>query len=153
MGGATLERLLTGRCLCGVVQYALSGGPETRVIVNCHCSYCRRAHGSAFVTVALMRRSRIDWTAGEALSRFRSPAGGIRFFCSECGTRLCNSPPVADGLSVAVATPDEGPPEAVVAHVNTESKAPWYEILGGLPEFAALPTGEEFAKLMAERGE
>ena len=52
----------TGRCLCGEVRYEVSGLSPP---LNCHCRYCRRAHGAAFVTVAATARDRFRWTAGE----------------------------------------------------------------------------------------
>ncbi len=37
-----------GSCLCGEITFALRF--PSKWIVHCHCSRCRRAHGSAFVT-------------------------------------------------------------------------------------------------------
>ena len=37
-----------GRCLCGAVRYTVEG-PYVRML-NCHCSMCRKHHGSAFAT-------------------------------------------------------------------------------------------------------
>ena len=42
--------MLTGRCLCGQVAYEIDG--EIGPIDFCHCSYCRRASGSAFASNA-----------------------------------------------------------------------------------------------------
>jgi len=53
----------TGRCLCGAVRYELSS--EIGPLVNCHCRYCRRAHGSAFVTITWVRRDDLRFVAGE----------------------------------------------------------------------------------------
>ena len=75
---------LTGRCLCGVVRYELDA--EVRAIVNCHCQYCRRAHGAAFVTTAPVPSDALRIVAGEQqVTRYEG-----RFFCGACATRLFN---------------------------------------------------------------
>ena len=57
----------TGRCYCGVVQYRLEGdlGP----LVNCHCQYCRRAHGAAFATVTLVQSADFRFTSSRQRRR------------------------------------------------------------------------------------
>jgi hypothetical protein len=55
----------TGRCLCGKVRYELDG--ELPPLVNCHCQFCRRAHGAAFVTIAWVPSSSFRFTAGANL--------------------------------------------------------------------------------------
>ena len=43
---AKQERVLTGGCLCGAVQYKVRDA--FRYALNSHCSQCRRVTGSAF---------------------------------------------------------------------------------------------------------
>jgi hypothetical protein len=43
---ANSNRALAGKCLCGAVHYAVMD--EFVYALNCHCSNCRRATGSAF---------------------------------------------------------------------------------------------------------
>jgi hypothetical protein len=130
----------SGRCACGSVRYELAGalGP----LVNCHCRYCRRAHGAAFATVSLVRSAGFRLTAGaEHLREHRNPEGA-RCFCALCGTRLFKRLASTDAfLSLVVASLDQEPGEGPVAHINVESKAGWYEILDDLPQHAALPPG------------
>jgi hypothetical protein len=54
--------MITGKCLCGKVRYEINGrlGP----VVYCHCSMCRRATGSAFVTNASVRANEFRVVAG-----------------------------------------------------------------------------------------
>ena len=48
-------------------------------------------------------------------------------------------------MSLVVATLDEELDQAPVAHVNVESKAPWYEIAEGALQFDALPPNAQAA--------
>jgi hypothetical protein len=123
----------TGRCLCGAVQYEVDGdlGP----LINCHCQFCRRAHGAAFITVSLVMSANFRVTSGDAEIRQAGNAEGSRSFCQQCGTRLFNRPKSTDQfLMLVVASLDEEPENGPVMHINTESKAGWYEILDGLPQ-------------------
>ena len=138
-GGRTKGLILqTGRCLCGHVQFELEG--ELPPLVNCHCQFCRRAHGAAFVTLAWVRESAFRFLSGEeAVSRY-ARSGGIRCFCGRCGTRLFSVSESGGGfLSLVVATLDREPAKGPVMHINLESKAHWYEIADGLPGHETVP--------------
>jgi hypothetical protein len=128
----------TGRCLCGHVQFELEG--QLPPLVNCHCQFCRRAHGAAFVTIAWIREAAFKIVSGEeAISRY-AQAGGIRCFCSRCGTRIFSaSENGSEFLSLVVAALDQEPERGPVLHVNLESKAHWYEIADGLPGHESVP--------------
>jgi len=140
----------TGHCLCGGVRFEVRGdlGPP----VACHCQYCRRAHGSPFSIVSLIRRSDLHFTAGkELLTVWDTAGGGQRVFCSRCGTRIGNYPRKYPGsVSLVLGTLDAELERGPVAHVNVESKAPWYEIADGAPQFDALPKGAEEALAKGE---
>ena len=41
-----------GSCLCGEVQYDVEN--DFKVVMNCHCKYCRKAHAAPYITAALM---------------------------------------------------------------------------------------------------
>jgi hypothetical protein len=56
---------LTGRCLCGDIEYQITG--ELGPIYNCHCSRCRRWHGAAFRTRTTIKKSQFKWLTGEEL--------------------------------------------------------------------------------------
>lgn len=130
---------VTGSCLCGAVRYEVD--PDPPAPLSCHCRFCRRAHGAPFVMVSAIPRETLRWLSGEELiSEYATRGGGQRYFCSVCGTRLYNSPRSFPGLvSLVVATLDEELASGPVAHINVESKAPWFEIQDGLPRFDALP--------------
>ena len=135
----------TGRCLCGVVRYEL--GSELGPLVNCHCQYCRRAHGAAFTTVSWVPSAALRFTSGEeAVREYRTEGVGLRYFCERCGTRLFNRPLSSAKFSaLVIASLDEEPERGPAMHINLESKAGWYEILDDLPQYEALPPGAERA--------
>ena len=128
------ELPLTGRCLCGLIRYELDAPIE--LLVNCHCRFCRRAHGAAFVTTSPVATSSFRIVQGEGeLASHES-----RFFCRQCATRLFNrtaSP--LDLTIVMVSSLDREPTQKPSMHMNLESKAPWYEILDDAPQFESLP--------------
>jgi hypothetical protein len=79
--------MLTGRCLCGAVAYEADA--EVEGIVHCHCETCRRAHASAFSSIAAVPRESFRWTRGEdGLTDYESSPGKIRRFCRVCGSQV-----------------------------------------------------------------
>ena len=129
--------MLEGRCLCGAITYEIDG--EVGPIGLCHCSYCRRASGSAFAANATIRSEDFRLTAGEAeLREYESTPGKLRSFCSRCGSpiyaRLRAAPQV---LRIRAGTLLSDPGARPRGHYDVGSKAPWYEIEGELPCFDA----------------
>jgi hypothetical protein len=126
----------TGGCLCGAVRYVLDADPGA--LINCHCRFCRRAHGAAFVTTTLIATSRLRFVQGEHEIRHHRD----RHFCGNCATRLFNR--IADqpaATMLIVASLDVEPDREPALHVNVESKAPWYVIRDDAPRFDGLPPG------------
>lgn len=78
-----------GGCLCGAVRYATRGAPLTVTI--CHCRFCQRATGSAFLVEPIFRRAAFEITAGTpARYELRSEGSGKTVtvhFCAVCGTK------------------------------------------------------------------
>lgn len=78
----------------------------------------------------------------ELLKEHHNEIGGVRSFCSNCGTRLMNhAPDKSLYLSVSLATVDTPIDFRPAAHVNIESKATWHEPYAGIPEYQCLPEG------------
>jgi hypothetical protein len=130
---------LRGSCLCGGIRYEIDGALGTALF--CHCSMCRKAHGSAFRARAAVPRAAFRWTSGEALlARYESSPGTFRCFCSVCGSPLASffaDDPATVGLPLGALDGDPGVRPAL--HVHVASKAPWWEIADDLPRFDALP--------------
>ena len=140
----------TGHCLCGDVAYAASG--VLAPVVNCHCGFCRRVHGAPFVTVAFLPAralERLESSIEPAV--FTTPAGNLRHFCPRCSTPVYNTQPGTDlaCLIVSSLAPEFQP--SPWFHVNTASKAPWYEIGDDLPRFGAWPAPKQVLEFARDR--
>jgi len=130
---------LVGSCLCGEVRYAVRG--PLAAIGHCHCRRCRKAHGAAFGSFALVEASAFAWQRGaEQLSRFGGSDDRTLSFCSRCGTTLTGNAPPGQ-VALAVATLDVDPIVRPVLHATVREAAPWFEITddvaqlpGPLPE-------------------
>src|ERR1700759_2182109 len=84
MSDPGFPRVLTGQCLCPAVTYAVTD--QFRYAMNCHCSNCRRATGSAFKPFAGIQREMLAILEGE--QHVRTYGGGDNFdaHCRECGS-------------------------------------------------------------------
>jgi hypothetical protein len=135
--------MTTGRCACERVRFEIDG--PIKHITHCHCSICRRAHGAAFATYGALSRKRFRITAGEdQLRTFVSSEKAVRNFCSACGTPLFWSHlEHPDVIDVSIGTVDGDPGGRAKAHIFVGSKAPWFEITDGLPQYEAeFPQGD-----------
>jgi hypothetical protein len=126
--------MIRGSCLCGKVQYEIDG-PLFEAL-NCHCSMCRKAHGAAFRSRARVRANHFRWVQGEdQITYYESSPGNHRGFCRICGSPILSKfeadPTVFTCRLERSMTPER--------HVYVKSKAPWFAISDGLPQFDELP--------------
>ena len=131
-------RLLKGQCLCGEVRYAVSD--EFSYALNCHCSQCRRATGSAFKPFGGIERHKLQLLAGqESLLIFGDSAASHDAHCARCGSLLYSI--VGDGAyaHVTLGTMVDDPTIRPTAHIFVGSKAPWHTITDDLPQHRELP--------------
>jgi hypothetical protein len=133
---------IQGSCLCGVLRYEIEG--PFSMMMNCHCSMCRKHHGAPFATFAAAPIEGFRWLSAEtALGYYASSAGGKRSFCTVCGTVAPLLMPEAGLAVVAAGTLDGDPGIRPQAHMFVGSKAPWHAISDSLPQHAEFPP--EFA--------
>lgn len=128
--------MISGRCLCGGVAWQLDGAIE--LINYCHCTMCRRVHGTPFGAFAHAQANGFRWLRGEAdIARFESSPGVFRCFCPVCGSTV---PVIEDGEVTIPAGGIEGDPGVRPSvHIFVASKAPWYQIADGLPQHDGFP--------------
>ncbi len=79
-----------GRCLCGELQYQVLS-PPSRVTI-CHCQFCQRATGSAYLVEPIFDKEEFSLIKGKAkVYTHRSEGSGQQVyvnFCANCGTKL-----------------------------------------------------------------
>ena len=130
--------MIQGRCLCGAVRYEVDGPIVD--MVHCHCSMCRKHHGTPYATWAAAPLAGFRYTAGEAeIGRYDSSPGHQRSFCTHCGSvtpeRLEEM-----GLVIMPAGNLEGDLGVRPSkHMFVASKAPWHEITDDLPRHDEYP--------------
>ena len=79
-----------GGCICRALRYETRGDP-LRVTV-CHCRWCQRATGSAYMVEPLFRGEDLRVTEGSTATYHHRSEGSDKLvhvhFCATCGTKL-----------------------------------------------------------------
>jgi hypothetical protein len=132
---------LRGGCMCGGVAYSVSD--QLLYAMNSQCSKCRRTTGSAFKPIAGVAVKNFDIIAGQdELFRHGDPSmasmtciAGPAARSSIPGLPKKNTVKVHVPMGTLVDPPSMKPS----MHIFVGSKAPWYDILDGLPQFDGFP--------------
>ena len=128
-----------GSCLCGAVQFEISGGFDAFFL--CHCARCRKNSGSAHGANLFATTATIDWLSGEeAVASFALPdTRHERSFCSICGSAL----PLMQANGALLVVPAgslDGPIDIrPTAHICCASRAEWDADLINVPNMDGLP--------------
>lgn len=124
---------LEGGCSCRAVRYRMRTAP---LVVNaCHCSWCQRETGSAFVLNALLERDRLELlTDPDGIETIDTPSASGRgqrvVRCRRCKVALWSHYP-GGGAAIAFVrvgtldAPDAAPPDV---HIYTSTKQAWLEL-------------------------
>jgi hypothetical protein len=107
---------LHGGCWCGAVRYRVADAFE--YAVNCHCSRCRAATGSAFKPFAGVKRDALTLLSDHDALLIVGSDDLNDTRCATCGSLLFSV--VREGAYV---------------HIFVGSKAPWFAITDDLPQF------------------
>lgn len=134
--------MATGTCLCGDIRFRLDG--PFQMMMHCHCSRCRKHHGSAFATFVGAPARGFEWLAGKdhiVTWSSNAPGTGPRYFCPTCGS-VTPAPDDAGELRfVPTGNLIEDCGAKPEMHIFAASKAPWYEITDSVTQFPAVPDG------------
>lgn len=133
---------MRAECLCGGIRVDITGkvGP----VVFCHCSRCRKASGCAFGANADVRREYWHLSGEDLVREFESSPGVFRAFCSRCGSPIYSRRAAApDCYRIRLGLLSDDPGRRSLAHFWVGSKAPWFEISDGLPQFEFGPAEHE----------
>jgi hypothetical protein len=131
------SRYIRGGCLCGAIQYSVED--SFAYALNCHCSQCRRATGSAFKPFGGIERSKLSLApeAGSLLIFGSDDAHDAR--CAKCGSLLYSLVRAGKFVHIPLGTLHDAPSASPSAHIFVGSKAPWHVIADNLPQHSELP--------------
>jgi len=130
------NEIVEGKCTCGEIRFQLTSRPL--FVHCCHCRWCQRETGSAFVINALIEADRVvllDGTPEMVLTPSESGRGQKISRCPSCRVALwSNYTGAGDAVRfIRVGTllePDLLPPDI---HIFTSSKQPWVVLPVGTP--------------------
>ena len=125
--------MLSGKCECGAVRYRVED--SFLYAINCHCSRCRAATGSAFKAFAGIEREKLELTGGgnRLLVHGDDDLNDTR--CAACGSLLYSVVRDGEYVHVALGSLVDDPSIRPTKHIFVGSKAPWFEITDDLPQF------------------
>jgi hypothetical protein len=130
---------MEGGCACGGVRYRLDSPP---MFVNCcHCTWCQRETGSAFVINAIIETDRVILTRGSVTmidTPSESGKGQKIARCPACAVALWShysgaGPNISFVRAGTLDDPTAFPPDAFIF---TRSKLPWVVLPPEIPAFA-----------------
>jgi hypothetical protein len=125
-----------GGCGCREIRYRMHGAPL--FVHCCHCRWCQRETGSAFVLNAMIESDRVELLQGEP-ERVKTPSNSGKgqdiSRCPTCRIALwSNYAGAGEAVRfVRVGTfddPDRWPPDI---HIFTSSKQPWVILPAAVP--------------------
>jgi hypothetical protein len=130
---AAVCKSLRGGCECGAVVYRVSD--RFQYAMNCHCSNCRAATGSAFKAMAGIERDQLEIVSGEdqLMTVGELDAHDVR--CRRCGSFLYSVVRDGEYAHVAMGSLTDAPVIRPTHHIFVGSKAPWFEITDSLPQY------------------
>ena len=126
--------IVSGGCLCGAVGYEVRL-PFTKFI-NCHCSRCRRASGSAYAVNAYVAPAAFRWTGGEdRVVRFDLPEARSfsSAFCSRCGAPVPRATRSGREIIIPAGSLRDDPGVRPTANLHWASRAGWSLASSELP--------------------
>ncbi|MYA07315.1 MAG: GFA family protein [Holophagales bacterium] len=130
--------MLTGTCLCEDVAFEVDG--DLLEIAHCHCSVCRKFHGSAYATFGAVDPKFFRWTRGQdKIVHYQSSEHGFRHFCPRCGSAAPANPEGGPVALVTMGSVTEDPGIRPTLHIFAGSKAPWHTIVDDLPQHDEYP--------------
>ena len=79
-----------GQCLCGALRFVTKSEPLR--VTFCHCKFCQRATGGAYLVEPVFQREYFEVTRGTPKTYGHRSVGSGKIltvnFCANCGTKL-----------------------------------------------------------------
>jgi len=131
---------IKGGCLCGRVQYQVSGPFEAFHI--CHCSQCQRSTGSAHASNIFTTEDKIEWFQGkELVKRFDPDEPGVisKAFCTHCGSLVPYISAKSGKLIIPAGSLCGDPGIRPQDNIFWKDRADWYDAVSESPRYDAFP--------------
>ena len=134
-----MTRSLEGGCACETVRYRLTRAPM--ITHCCHCTWCQRESGSAFVINAVIESSAVELLGAPPeviLTPSESGKGQLIARCPDCQVAVWSHYPTAREAAafIRVGTLDDRTAISPDVHIFTASKLPWVHLADNNPAFA-----------------
>ena len=124
---------ISGRCVCGAVQYQLRERPLFTHV--CHCLDCQRRSGTAFVMTTFVMRDDLVFTHGQPEAQ-RASSTRTRYSCSACATLIYIDSSEFPSIILRPGTLDDPSIAAPQAHIWVRRKQAWLSLPDDVPQFA-----------------
>ena len=126
---------IAGSCICGSVQYRVSGEPKA--VVNCHCNFCRSHSGAVFSCYLVVLEEALEVMAdADFISSHEIRDGARKHFCRQCGTPLYNRNAKYPGLNmIYLGTAQSAAGYVPTANIYCESQLAWIPQVGEFRNF------------------
>ena len=143
MPGMVQETEAAGSCLCGQVEFVLSGASNK--VGLCHCGMCRKANGGTALAVV---NGRVELKGDcPQLKWYRSSPWGERGFCSACGSTLFWRAAESEIWSVSAGALADQSRLEICEHIYIDDKPAFYDFADDSPR----TTGVDFtARVLAD---
>jgi len=120
------QEIFRGSCLCGAVQYEISGDPQR--FYHCHCSRCRKASGTGHASNMIVKATSVKWIKGEELIKVYKVPEAKRFarhFCSLCGSSVPRYTPETGFVVIPAGSLDGEPASKPQGRIFWDSRVSW----------------------------
>lgn len=129
---------LEGGCTCGKVRYRLKRAPM--ITHCCHCTWCQRETGSAFVINAVIESAEVELLAGPPdviLTPSNSGRGQMIARCPDCQVAVWSHYPTAREAAafIRVGTLDDKSAITPDVHIFRSTAVSWVALTDGKPAF------------------
>ncbi|MCB1729108.1 MAG: GFA family protein [Halieaceae bacterium] len=120
------KQTLKGSCLCGAVQFVVTGEPVR--FFHCHCSRCRKSTGTGHASNVFISNGKLTCTGDlDHVKTYKLPDAQrfARTFCTHCGGPLPREMGDSGQVFVPAGTLDDEPNIKPQARIFQDSKASW----------------------------
>ncbi len=134
------DTLCKGSCLCGAVNFELTGEPLR--MAQCHCVDCKKSSGTGHMSLAFFNQDQLSVEGETTEFGVVADSGNTNYrsFCPSCGSRLFSRNSAREGMvgitAGSVDNSDWFKPQAVV---YTKDMPCWDESAQDVPRFEAMP--------------